>query len=67
MIPGIPKADINSYVDWAKLQIKVLIEDHLKEMQSTKVNMVSWARWAKTVKLAVILDPEDVDGAQDIC
>ena len=27
--------------------------------------MTLWARWKKPVKLAITLDPEDVEGAQD--
>ena len=66
MIPGTPKADIDSYFDETKPHIKALIEDQLKEMQSTKVIMTLWVRWKKPVKLAITLDPEDVKGAQDI-
>ena len=60
VIPGIPKADIDSYIDQAKPYIKTLIEDQLKEMQSAKVIMILWVRWKKPVKLAIMLDPEDV-------
>ena len=28
--------------------------------------MTSWVRWKKPVKLATTLDPEDVDGPQDL-
>ena len=66
VIPGTPKADIDSYFDETKSHIKVLIEDQLKETQSTKVIMTLWVRWKKPVKLAITLDPEDVEGAQDI-
>ena len=44
--------------------MKTLIEDQLKEIQSTKVIMTLWVRWKKPVKLAVTLDPEDLQGAQ---
>ena len=65
MIPGLPKADINGYVDWAKLQIKMLIKDQLKEIQTSKVIMTLWVRWKKPVKLAITLAPEDIEGAQE--
>ena len=65
MIPGTPKTDIDGYFDQTKPHIKALIEGHLKEMQSTKVIMTLWVRWKKRVKLAITLDPEDVEGAQD--
>ena len=35
-------------------------------MQSTKVIMTLQVRWKKPVKLAITLDPEDVEGAQYI-
>ena len=66
MIPGIPKTDYNSYVDLSKPIIKALIEDQLKEMVSIKVIMTLWVRWKKHVKSSITLDPEDVEGAQDI-
>ena len=66
VIPGTPKADTDSYFDETKPHIKALIEDQLKEMQSTKVIMTLWVKWKKPVKLAITLDPEDVEGAQDI-
>ena len=65
MIPGTTKADIDSYFDRTKPHIKALIEDQLKEMQSTKVIMALWIRWKKPVKLAITLDPEDLEGPQD--
>ena len=63
VIPGILKADIDSYVDQAKPQIKTLIEDQVKEMQSTKAIITLSVRWKKSVKSAITLDPEDVQGA----
>ena len=63
MIPGILKADIDSYVDQVKPQIKTLIEDQVMEMQSTKAIITLSVRWKKSVKSAIILDPEDVQGA----
>ena len=65
MIPGTTKADIDSYFYRTKPHIKALIEDQLKEMQSTKVIMALWIRWKKPVKLAITLDPEDLEGPQD--
>ena len=65
MIPGTTKADIDCYFDRTKPHIKALIEDQLKEMQSTKVIMALWIRWKKPVKLTITLDPEDLEGPQD--
>ena len=41
---GIPKADIDGYLDLTKPHIKALIEDQLREMQSAKVIMNLWVR-----------------------
>ena len=49
-----------------KLHVKLLIEDHLKEMQSTIVIMTLWVRWKNPVKLGIVLDSEDVEDAKDI-
>ena len=66
MILGILKADIDGYFDQIKLLIKALIEDQLKEIQSTKVIITLWVRWKKPVKSFIRLDTEDLEGAQDI-
>ena len=66
LILGTPKVDIDSYIDKAKPHITTLIEDQLKEMQSSKVIMTLWVRWKKPVKLAIKSDPEHVEGAQDL-
>lgn len=60
MVPVLPKGDMDSYVDWAKPQIKTLIEEQLKSIQSTNVIMRLWVRWKKPAKLAITLDPEDI-------
>ena len=66
VVPGAPKTDIDSYFDQTKPRIKALIKDQLKEMGSAKMIMTLWVRWKKPVKLASTLDPEDVEGVQDI-
>ena len=47
VIPGRPKTDIDSYFDQTKPHMKTLIENQLKEMGSTKVNMTLWIIWKK--------------------
>ena len=49
-----------------KLHVKLLIEDYLKEMQSTIVIMTLWVRWKNPVKLGIVLDSKDVEDAKDI-
>ena len=66
MIAEKPKADIDSYFEEVQPRMKTLIEEQLKEMESAKIIMTLLVRWKKPVKLANTLDPEDVEGAQDI-
>ena len=66
VVPGIQKVDIDSYFDQTKPHIKTLIEDELKEIRSARIIMTLWVRWKKPVKLAITLDPEDVEGIQDV-
>ena len=35
-------------------------------MESAKIIMTLWVRWKKPVKLAITLDPEDVESAHNI-
>ena len=50
VIPGTPKASLDSYVDQTKPQIKALFEDQLKDIHSTKVIMTLWVRLRKAMK-----------------
>ena len=65
-IPGLPKADIDTYIERVKPYIKTLIVEQRKELQSAKVQMHMWVQWKKPVELTIELDPEDLEGAQDI-
>ena len=64
--PGLPKADIDTYIERVKPYIKTLIVEQLKELQSAKVQMHMWVQWKKPVELIIELDPEDLEGAQDL-
>ena len=46
--------------------MNALIEEQLKEMQSTKVIVTLWVRWKKPVKSAITIDPEDVEDDRDV-
>ena len=48
-MPGVPKADIDSYFDQTKPHIKALIKDQLKEMGPAKIIMTLWVRWKKPI------------------
>ena len=58
-----PKKGVDSHVDQAKPHIKTLLEDQLKEMQSSKVIKTLWGNWRKPVQLVITLDPEDIESA----
>ena len=49
MVPGMPKTDVDSYFDQAKLYIKGLIENRLEEMGSAKAIMTLWVLWKKPI------------------
>ena len=66
VISGEPKADIDSYFDQTKPQIKTLIKNQLKEIGPEKVIMTLWLRWKKPIMLVIVLGPEDVENAQDV-
>ena len=66
MIPGLPKTDIDSYFHQIKPHFKTLIENQLKQMESTKIIMTLWVVWKKPIKLLIKLDPEDANNAQDL-
>ena len=56
MIPGTPKADIDSYLDQTKPHIKTLIKNELKEMGSAKIIMTLRVIWWKPIKLLIDLE-----------
>ena len=65
-MPGAPKPDIDSYLDQAKLHIKKLIENQLKEIGSVKIIITLWVVWKKPIKLLIKLNPEDAKTAQNL-
>ena len=67
MVPGLPKADVDSYIEKVKPYVKSLIEKQLGEMNSTKVIMTLWVKWKKPLpRTAFTPDAEDLEGAEDI-
>ena len=57
-MPGLLKAGIDDINSLVKPHVKVLTENQLKEMQSTKVIMILWVKWKKPVKSAITIDPK---------
>ena len=67
VVPGLPKADVDSYIEKVKPYVKSLMEKQLGEMNSAKVIMTLWVKWKKPLpKLAFKPDAEDLEGAEDI-
>ena len=67
VVPGLPKADVDSYIEKVKPYVKSLIEKQLGEMNSAKVIMTLWVKWKKPLpKPAFTPDAEDLEGAEDI-
>ena len=67
VVPGLPKADVDSYIEKVKPYVKSLIEKQIGEMNSAKVIMTLWVKWKKPLpKPAFTPDAEDLEGAEDI-
>ena len=66
MVPGLLKAGIDDINNLVKPHVKALIENQLKEMQSTKVIMILWVKWKKPVKSAITIDPKDEGNPMDV-
>ena len=67
VVPGLPKADVDSYIEKVKPYVKSLTEKQLGVMNSAKVIMTLWLKWKKPLpKLAFTPDAEDLEGAEDI-
>ena len=46
-IPGIPKTDIDSYIEIVKPKILKLVEEQLEEFGSQKIQITIWIKWKK--------------------
>ena len=65
--PGLPKADVDTYIERVKPHIKTLIEEQLRELKSVKVQLHMWVQWKKPVEgLTFELSEEEMRGAQDL-
>lgn len=61
---GLLKAGIDGIDGRVKLHVKLLIDNQLKKIQSTKEITTLWVRQKKPVKSAITLDPKDVENAK---
>lgn len=66
MVLGLLKAGIDGIDGWVKLHVKLLIDDQLKKLQSTKEITTLLVRQKKPVRSAITLDRKDVENAKDV-
>ena len=66
MVLGLLKAGIDGIDGRVKLHVKLLIDDQLKKLQSTKEVTTLLVRQKKPVRSAITLDRKDVENAKDV-
>lgn len=66
MVLGLLKAGIDCIDGRVKLHVKLLIDDQLKKLQSTKEITTLWVRQKKPVRSVITLDRKDVENAKDV-
>ena len=58
--PGLPKADVDTYIERITPHIKKLVEEQVGELGSAKVQLSMWVKWKKQEEIAIQLDPEEI-------
>ena len=58
--PGLPKADVDTYIERITPHIKKLVEEQVGELGSAKVQLSMWVKWKKQEEIAIQLDPEEM-------
>ena len=66
MVLGLLKAGIDGIDGRVKLHVKLLIDDQLKKLQSTKEITTLLVRQKKPGRSAITLDRKDVENAKDV-
>ena len=56
--PGLPKVDMDTYIERITPHIKKLVEEQVGELGSAKVQLSMWVKWKKQEEIAIQLDPE---------
>lgn len=57
-VPGIEKTDVDVYIAMVRPNIKILIEEQVKDMESAKVQLSIWIMWKKKT---VAVEPDALD------
>ena len=50
--PGLPKTDVDTYIEKITPHTKTLIEQQIREMRSAKVQLCMWIKWKKEEELS---------------
>ena len=58
--PGLPKADVDTYIEKIMPHIKKLVKEQVRELGSAKVQLSMWVKWKKQEEIAIQLDPEEM-------
>ena len=64
--PGLPKTDVDTYIEKITPYMKTLIEQQIREMGSAKVQLCMWIKWKKREEIIIQLTPEEFEQAEDI-
>ena len=59
--PGLPKVDVDTYIDKITPYMRLLIEQQIKEMGLAKVQLCMWVKWKKTKEMVLQLDAEELN------
>ena len=57
--PGLPKADVDTYIERITPHIKKLVEEQVGELGSARVQLSMWVKWKKQEEIAIQFDPEE--------
>ena len=57
--PGLPKANVDTYIERITPHIKKLVEEQVGELGSAKVQLSMWVKWKKQEEMAIQFDPEE--------
>ena len=59
-LPGLPKTDVDTYIEKITPYMKSLIEQQIREMGSAKVQLCMWIKWRKEEKSLFWFDAEEL-------
>ena len=63
---GLPKIDVDTYIEKITPHMRSLIEQQIKEMGSVKIQLCIWVKWKITEEMVIQLTPEEFEQAENI-